>query len=80
VSGLDELRELAVAAVKQWVYKPYLVKGKAVSVSTKASIFYLGDGSAQPMFIPDGKGGIKGGMSLPLPADCGSGPNIKRSP
>jgi len=79
-SGFEEFREPALEAVKLWTYKPYTVNGKAVSVSTKASIFYLGDGSAQPMFLPNGRGGVRGGMSLPLPADCGSGPKIKRTP
>src|ERR1700752_201993 len=35
VSGFDELREPAMAAVKEWGYKPYEVKGHAVSVKTQ---------------------------------------------
>jgi hypothetical protein len=80
LSGFAELREPALTAVKQWSYKPYMVDGQPVAVETKASIFYLGDGEALPMFVPDGKGGTKGGNALPLPPDCGRGPQIKLQP
>jgi hypothetical protein len=78
LSGYEELKEPALAAVKQWSYKPYLVDGHPVAVETQASIFYLGDGESLPMYLPDGKGKVKGGNVLPLPAGCGSGPRIKR--
>ena len=77
-SGYSELKEAALAAVRQWIYKPYQLNGRPVSVDTKVSIFYLGDGSSLPMYTPDGKGGVKGGNMIMLPAGCGSGPQIKR--
>jgi len=78
LSGYAELKEPALAAVRQWLYKPYLVNGHPVAVETQASIFYLGDGESLPMYLPDGSGKVKGGNVLPLPAGCGSGPQIKR--
>ena len=78
VSGYPEPKDAALSAVRQWIYKPYLSDGKAVSVDTKVSIFYLGDGTSLPMYTPDGKGGAKGGQMLPLPSGCASGPQIKR--
>jgi hypothetical protein len=79
VSGYEELKESALATVRLWSYKPYIADGKPVVVETRASIFYLGDGESMPMYAPDGKGGAKGGNMLPLPSDCGPGPQIKRS-
>jgi len=78
VSGFPELKEPALAVVRQWTYKPYVVKGKPVAVETQASIFYLGNGESRPMYAPDGKGGAKGGSMIPLPPGCGPGPQIKR--
>ena len=78
VSGYEELKDPALAAVRRWTYKPYTVGGKPVVVETQASVFYLGDGESMPMYTPDGKGGTKGGNMLPLPPGCGSGPQIKR--
>jgi hypothetical protein len=80
LSGYEELKEPALAAVKEWLYKPYLVGSHPVAVETQASIFYLGDGESLPMYLPDGKGKVKGGNILPLPAGCSSGPQIKREP
>jgi hypothetical protein len=80
LSGFKELQEPSVAAVKQWSYKPYEMDGHPVAVETSVSIFYLGDGESFPMYVPDGKGGTKGGSTLPLPPDCGPGPQIKRPP
>jgi Gram-negative bacterial TonB protein C-terminal len=78
VSGYSELKDPALAAVRRWSYKPYSVDGKPVIVETQASVFYLGDGESMPMYMPDGKGGTKGGNIIPLPPGCGPGPQIKR--
>jgi hypothetical protein len=78
VSGFPELKDPALAAVRRWVYKPYGVDGKPVAVETQASVFYLGDGESMPMYVPDGKGGTRGGNMIPLPPGCGPGPQIKR--
>jgi TonB family protein len=78
VSGFPELKDPALAAVRRWSYKPYAVNGNPVVVETQASVFYLGDGESMPMYMPDGKGGTKGGNMLPLPPGCGPGPQIKR--
>ncbi len=78
LSGYDDLKEPALAAVRRWTYKPRLIDGQPVLVDTKASIFYLGDGTSMPMYVPDGKGGTKGGNIIPLPPGCGQGPQINR--
>jgi hypothetical protein len=78
ISGYSELKEPALAAVRQWSYKPYSIDGKPVVVETHTSIFYLGDGESMPVYVPDGKGGVKGGDLIPLPPDCGPGIQIKR--
>jgi TonB family protein len=80
VSGFDELKDSAMTAIKQWSYKPYEKHGHAIAVHTSVSIFYLGDGESFPVYLPDGKGGVKGGNMIPLPPGCGSGPVIKRTP
>ena len=77
VSGYQELKDPALAAVARWSYEPYSVDGKPVVVDTHASVFFLGDGESMPMFVPDGKGGVKGGNVIPLPLGCGPGPQIK---
>jgi len=78
VSGFPDLKDPALAAVRRWLYKPYVVDGKPVAVESQASVFYLGDGESMPMYVPDGKGGVKGGTMIPLPPGCGPGPQIKR--
>ena len=35
ISGPDELMSAAIAAVKQWVYRPFVIQGKAVEVDTQ---------------------------------------------
>ena len=40
VSGPNELQQSAMDAVRHWVYKPYLVSGNAVEVTTKITVFY----------------------------------------
>ena len=79
-SGYDELKDPSLTAVRQWTYKPYEQKGLAIAVSSRLSLFYLGDGESFPMYSPDGKGGVKGGNMLPLPPGCGTGPTIVRKP
>jgi hypothetical protein len=80
LSGYKELRDSTIAAVKQWTYTPYEKHGRPAIIQTQVSIFYLGDGESFPMYSPDGKGGVKGGNVMPLPAGCNSGPTIKRMP
>jgi TonB family protein len=40
VSGPKELQQSALDAVRQWVYKPYLVNGNAVDVTTTVNVTY----------------------------------------
>jgi TonB family protein len=40
VSGPNELQQSAMDAVRQWVYKPYLVNGNPVEVTTKITVIY----------------------------------------
>jgi TonB family protein len=40
VSGPNELEQSAMDAVRQWVYKPYLVNGEPVDVTTKITVTY----------------------------------------
>lgn len=79
-SGFSELHDSALAAIKQWTYKPYGKHRHFIPVQTDVSIFYLGDGETFPMYSPNGKGGVKGGNVIPLPPGCGSGPVITRPP
>ena len=79
-SGYDELKDPSLKVVKQWTYKPFVHKGRAIAVSSRVSIFYLGDGESFPMYSPNGMGGVKGGNMLPLPPGCGTGPTIVRKP
>ena len=79
-SGYDELKDPSLKAVRQWTYKPYEQNGRAIPVSSRVSLFYLGDGESFPMYSPDGKGGVKGGNMLPLPPGCNTGPTIVREP
>ena len=58
-SGYDELKDPSLKAVRQWTYKPYEQNGRAIPVSSRVSLFYLGDGESFPMYSPDGKGGVK---------------------
>jgi hypothetical protein len=79
-SGYDELRDPSLKAVRRWTYKPYEQNGRAIPVSSRVSLFYLGDGESFPMYSPDGKGGVKGGNMLPLPPGCNTAPTIVREP
>jgi TonB family protein len=38
ISGPEELRQAAMGAVQQWRYRPYLLKGEAVEVSTIVTV------------------------------------------
>jgi TonB family protein len=40
VSGPKELQSPSLDAVRQWVYKPYLVDGNPVEVETTISVIY----------------------------------------
>jgi len=78
LGGFEGFKQSALAAVKQWTYKPYVEKGAPISVETTVSVFYPSTGEPGPLYVPDGKGGVKGGDSLPLPPECG--PPIKINP
>lgn len=78
LSGFEGFKQSALAAVKHWTYKPYLEDGVPTSVETTVQVFYPGTGKPGPLFVPDGKGGVKGGDFLPLPPECG--PPIKVQP
>ena len=47
-SGFEEFRESAIAAAKQWTYKPYLVNGVPTVVETTIGVVYVGDGTSGP--------------------------------
>jgi TonB family protein len=52
ISGPAMLQRAALDAVKQWIYKPYVLNGKPVEVLTKVNvIFTLGD-KPQPIQTP----------------------------
>ena len=40
VSGPSELQQSSVDAVRQWVYKPYLLNGDPIEVETTISVIY----------------------------------------
>jgi TonB family protein len=40
LSGPKELRDSAIDAVRQWKYKPYLLNGEPVEVTTKINVIY----------------------------------------
>jgi TonB family protein len=40
VSGPEPLRDPAMAAVRRWTYKPYLLNGKPVVVSTTVTVMF----------------------------------------
>jgi TonB family protein len=71
LSGFEEFRESAVSAVKQWRYRPYIMDGVATSVETSVLVYYPSGGTPGSLFVPDGKGGVKGGNSLLSSPDCG---------
>jgi TonB family protein len=80
LGGFEEFKQSALAAVKQWTYKPYLENGVPTSVETTVQVFYPGTGNPGPLLVPDGKGGVKGGNSLPMPPGCGPPIQVKTTP
>lgn len=48
VSGPPELQKSAIEAVKQWVYKPFLLNGEPQEVDTTITVNYSLGNSAQP--------------------------------
>ncbi|HTJ30543.1 MAG TPA: energy transducer TonB [Acidobacteriaceae bacterium] len=79
-SGYSELKSPSLTAVKEWTYKPFEQDGHALPARSRVSIFFLGDGESFPMYLPDGKGGAKGGNILPLPPGCGGNPSFELKP
>lgn len=79
IGGLEEFRESAIEAVRQWTYKPYMEDEKPTAVETTVLVFYPNVGPAGSLFVPDGKGGSKGGKFLPLPSECGPPIQIKKA-
>jgi hypothetical protein len=77
VGGFEEFQESSLTAVKQWTYDPYLVDGAPTAVETTVLVFYPSSGKPGPAFMPDGKGGVKGGEFLPLPPECGQPITVK---
>jgi hypothetical protein len=79
LGGFEEFRESAIKSVKQWTYKPYLENGSPVSVEMTIMVFYPSVGTPGSLYLPDGKGGVKGGKFLPMP-ECGPPIQIKQAP
>lgn len=80
LGGFEEFKESAIKAVKQWTYTPYLENGIPVSVETTVMVFYPSAGTPGSLYVPDGKGGVKGGKFLPMPPECGPPIQIKPTP
>jgi len=40
ISGPDLLQQVALDAVKQWVYRPYLLNGEPVKVQTTINVIF----------------------------------------
>jgi TonB family protein len=72
VSGPDELQASAVDAVKQWIYKPYLLNGEPTEVETTITVNYKLDDPADSQSRNDesatgvGPKKIGGGISAPV--------------
>lgn len=80
VAGFEEFKQSAITAVKQWTYKPYLENGEPIPVETTVLVFYPNVGKPGSLFVPDGKGGFKGGNFLPMPSECGPSVEVKPEP
>jgi TonB family protein len=80
LGGFEEFTRSAIPAVRQWTYRPYLENGAPVSVETTILVFFPNVGKPGSLFVPDGKGGVKGGDFLPMPQECGSATNTKPAP
>ena len=46
LGGLEEFKQSAIMAVKQWIYKPYLENGAPIPVDTQILVFYPNIGKA----------------------------------
>jgi Gram-negative bacterial TonB protein C-terminal len=79
-AGFEEFRQSAIAAVKQWTYQPYVGEGGPTAVETTVLVFYPSVGKPGSLFVPDGKGGVKGGNFLPMPPECGPSIAVKPTP
>jgi TonB family protein len=44
VSGPPDLQDAAINAVRQWVYRPYLLNGEAVEVQTQINVVFSSGG------------------------------------
>jgi len=56
VSGPQQLQQSALDAVRTWRYRPYLLNGKAVAVTTQINVIYsLGNGPGIPLPPPQQK-------------------------
>ena len=67
VSGFEQFRDSALAAVKQWVYRPYIVNGTAAAVQT--TIFgHLRDGHLRDGHLRDGRNNPCRNILLPTQA------------
>ncbi len=51
VSGHPLLRRAAQQAVQQWIYRPQLLGGKPVRVSTQVTVHFLLDRQGRPMKV-----------------------------
>lgn len=72
MGGRDEVTKSAIAAVKQWTYKPYMQDGITIAVETTVRVYYPdNDGKPRPFIAPDGKGGTVGGDLIPRSPNCG---------
>ena len=70
VAGFEEFKQSAMAAVKQWTYKPYLENEVPTPVETTVLVFYPSVGTPGSLFVPDGKGGVKEGDFRSMPPEC----------
>jgi protein TonB len=52
ISGPEQLQASAIEAVRQWVYKPYLLNGEPQEVDTTITVNYSLGNSAQPSNNP----------------------------
>jgi TonB family protein len=74
VSGHPLLAPAALAAVKQWKYKPFLVNGGPVEVSTQIQVNFQLSGNPSPGSSPEEtqEGSSAGNVPAPVPAQPSS--------